>query len=154
MCLNKLIFRESSKYNNLLESKYTMNQPDLTLVYKRLSTQKMCLLGDTYLYYTYMYKCIYIILRLYVYMFDRIYLYILNKNNEYNQEIPQSQTADKSKAKCLISISIRRKRPGRVAQSVTYLATDACLTAYPGVASSIPVRSHTFVEIDHDPPFR
>ena len=39
---------------------------------------------------------------------------------------------------------------GRVAQSVTYLATDACLTADPGVASSIPVRSHTFVEIDHE----
>ena len=28
--------------------------------------------------------------------------------------------------------------PGRVAQSVTCLATDACLTAIPGVASSIP----------------
>ena len=41
-------------------------------------------------------------------------------------------------------------RPGRVAQSVTCLATDACLTADPGVASSIPVRSHTFVEIDHE----
>ena len=40
--------------------------------------------------------------------------------------------------------------PGRVAQSVTCLATDACLTAYPGVASSIPFRSHTFVEIDHE----
>ena len=40
--------------------------------------------------------------------------------------------------------------PGRVAQSVTCLATDACLTADPGVASSIPARSHTFVEIDHD----
>ena len=40
--------------------------------------------------------------------------------------------------------------PGRVAQSVTCLATDACLTAYPGVASSIPARSHTFVEIDHE----
>ena len=39
---------------------------------------------------------------------------------------------------------------GRVAQSVTCLATDACLTADPGVASSIPVRSHTFVEIDHE----
>ena len=38
--------------------------------------------------------------------------------------------------------------PGRVAQSVTRLATDACLTADSGVASSIPVRSHTFVEID------
>ena len=40
--------------------------------------------------------------------------------------------------------------PGRVAQSVTCLAIDACLTADPGVASSIPVRSHTFVEIDHE----
>ena len=27
---------------------------------------------------------------------------------------------------------------------------SACLTADPGVASSIPVRSHTFVEIDHE----
>ena len=33
---------------------------------------------------------------------------------------------------------------------VTCLATDACLTADPGVASSIPVWSHTFVEIDHE----
>ena len=37
-----------------------------------------------------------------------------------------------------------------VAQSVTCLATDACLTAIPGVASSIPARSHNFVEIDHE----
>ena len=40
--------------------------------------------------------------------------------------------------------------PGRVAQSVTCLVTDAQLTADPGVASSIPARSHTFVEIDHE----
>ena len=40
--------------------------------------------------------------------------------------------------------------PGRVVQSVTCLATDASLTADPGVASSIPARSHTFVEIDHE----
>ena len=40
--------------------------------------------------------------------------------------------------------------PGRVAQSVTCLATDACLTADPGVASSIQVGSHTFVEIDNE----
>ena len=39
---------------------------------------------------------------------------------------------------------------GRVAQSVTCLATDVCLTADPGVASLISVRSHTFVEIDHE----
>ena len=43
-----------------------------------------------------------------------------------------------------------KTKPGRVAQSVTCLATDACLTAIPGVASSIPARSHTFVEIDHE----
>ena len=40
--------------------------------------------------------------------------------------------------------------PGRVAQSVAFLATDACLTADPGVVSSIPVRSHTFMEFDHE----
>ena len=40
--------------------------------------------------------------------------------------------------------------PGRVAQSVTCLATDASLTADPGVASSTPARSNTFVEIDHE----
>ena len=39
---------------------------------------------------------------------------------------------------------------GRVAQSVTCRATDACLTADPGMASSIPVRSHTLVEIYHE----
>ena len=43
------------------------------------------------------------------------------------------------------------KQPsGRVAQSVTCLVTDAKLTADPGVASSIPARFHTFVEIDHE----
>ena len=36
------------------------------------------------------------------------------------------------------------------AQSVTYLATDVCLTADPGVVSSIPARYHSFVEIDHE----
>ena len=44
----------------------------------------------------------------------------------------------------------KEEMPGRVAQSVTCLATDACLTADPGVASSIPAWSHTFVEIDHE----
>ena len=41
-------------------------------------------------------------------------------------------------------------RSGRVVQSVTCLATVVFLTADPGVASSIPARSHTFVEIDHE----
>ena len=45
---------------------------------------------------------------------------------------------------------IKGELPGRVAQSVMCLATDACLTADPGVASSIPARSHTSVDIDHE----
>ena len=40
--------------------------------------------------------------------------------------------------------------PGHVAQSVTCLATDASLTADPGVMSLIQARSHTFVEIDRE----
>ena len=40
--------------------------------------------------------------------------------------------------------------PSRVAQWVTCLTTDASLTADPGVASTIPAPSHTFVEIDHE----
>ena len=37
-----------------------------------------------------------------------------------------------------------------LSQLVTCLATDACLTADPGVASSIPARYHTSAEIDHE----
>ena len=40
--------------------------------------------------------------------------------------------------------------PGHVAQSVMCLATDACLTADPGIPSLIPARYHTIVEIDHE----
>ena len=47
-------------------------------------------------------------------------------------------------------LHVPHAKPGRVAQSVTCLATDACLTADSGVTSSIPVRSHTFLEIDHE----
>ena len=39
---------------------------------------------------------------------------------------------------------------GHVVQSVTWLATDACLTTDPGVASSISAWSNTFVEINHE----
>ena len=42
------------------------------------------------------------------------------------------------------------KKTGRVALWGTCLATDASLTADPGVASSIPAWSHTFVETDHE----
>ena len=44
----------------------------------------------------------------------------------------------------------KNETAGRVAQSVTCLATDASLIANPGVASSIPARSHIFVEADHE----
>ena len=40
--------------------------------------------------------------------------------------------------------------PCCVAQSITCLATDASLTADPGVASLILAQSHTFVEIDYE----
>ena len=51
---------------------------------------------------------------------------------------------------CTISKNIFNGVLGRIAQSVTCLATDVCLTADPGVESSILARSHTFLEIDHD----
>ena len=41
-------------------------------------------------------------------------------------------------------------RTGHVAQSLTCMATIANLTADPGVASSIPAWSHTFVEVGHE----
>ena len=42
------------------------------------------------------------------------------------------------------------KSRGRVAQSVTCLATDACLSANSGVASLISFPSNIFMEIDHE----
>ena len=55
----------------------------------------------------------------------------------------------------MVSSSIKSKNvnvylPGRVAQTVTCLATDACLTADPGVMKLIPALSYTFVEIDDE----
>ena len=41
-------------------------------------------------------------------------------------------------------------QPGHIVQSVTCLISDTCLAADPGVTSSIPPRSHTFMEIDHE----
>ena len=53
-----------------------------------------------------------------------------------------------------ISVTIRYNLLVRFCRPEPYIrtssATDACLTADPGVASSIPARSHTFVEIDHE----
>ena len=48
-----------------------------------------------------------------------------------------------------LSIRIQGVCFGSVQQLVMCLTTDACLSADPGVASSIPARSNTFVEIDH-----
>ena len=39
--------------------------------------------------------------------------------------------------------------PGCVAQSITCVTADTCLTADPVAMSSIPARSYTFREIDH-----
>ena len=68
-----------------------------------------------------------------------VQIFIDNVHLDNNRPFPHS-----------IQTFSHRFMPGGVAQSVMCLATDACLTADPGVASSIPVRSHTFVEIDHE----
>ena len=49
----------------------------------------------------------------------------------------------------LIRVFIYYHAPARIAQLVTCLATDECLTADPVVVSLIPAQPHTFVEIDH-----
>ena len=49
----------------------------------------------------------------------------------------------------LIRAFIYYHTPACIAQSVTCLATDECLTADPD-GSLIPALSHTFVEIDHE----
>ena len=46
----------------------------------------------------------------------------------------------------MIKINLKCTRPHSVV--VNSLATNACLTADPWIASSIPARSHTFMEID------
>ena len=50
----------------------------------------------------------------------------------------------------LYLLGLKQSSRGHIVQSVTCLATDAYLTADPGVASSIPAKSHTFVEIDRE----
>ena len=39
---------------------------------------------------------------------------------------------------------------GRIAQTVMFLTADTCLTADPGVTSSIPALSDTYAEICHE----
>ena len=73
---------------------------------------------------------------------DRFILVLKINNTCYNNNVIRN-IHDKH-------IHLKVTLPARLAQSVTCLATDACLTADPGVASSIGARSHTFVEIDHE----
>ena len=61
--------------------------------------------------------------------------------------IPHNDTLDKLGS--LTNFRFWQQQLGHVAQSVTCLATDASLTANPGVTSLIPAQSHTFMEIDH-----
>ena len=71
--------------------------------------------------------------------------------NTFKNEVTTDQNGKLLLNTCGILFYCRNgEKPGRVAQSVTCLATDACLTADPGVVSSIPARSQTFVEIDHE----
>ena len=63
-------------------------------------------------------------------------------NNANPDQTPQNAASDQG-FHCLLT----KRSLGRVAQSVTCLATDASLTADPGVAGSIPAQFHTSVEI-------
>ena len=72
---------------------------------------------------------------------------LMEKKGEFGHNVMLTYT---NFIACYLDSCQTAPAPGRVAQSVTCLATDACLTADPGVASSIPARSHTFVEIDHE----
>ena len=46
---------------------------------------------------------------------------------------------------CIVSMGKTLYTRQHIAQSVTCLATDVCLTSDTGVTSLIPVRSHTFI---------
>ena len=63
--------------------------------------------------------------------------------------LPHGAVGQPAVCDCYISWSYSLV-PGRVAQSITCLATDASMTADPGVASSIPALSYNFMEIDHE----
>ena len=64
------------------------------------------------------------------------------KNHKNFKNLNLKQSSDNHK--------IMQNLPSHVAQSLTCLAKDASLAADPGVASLIPARSHTFVEVDHE----
>ena len=55
-----------------------------------------------------------------------------------------------SQVRTIIIVSVCLSVCPSVRLSVCPSVHPLCLTAIPGVASSIPARSHTFVEIDHE----
>ena len=57
---------------------------------------------------------------------------------------------DLSEALSVLKTLYSFEKLGCIAQLVKCLATDASLTADPGVSSSIPAQSHTFMEIDYE----
>ena len=81
-------------------------------------------------------------------LLDKKILFHLLETCHLKRFIPSPETWTIQYAK--FTETCRRFLPGRVAQSVTCLATDASLTADPGVASSIPTQSKTSVYIDHE----
>ena len=74
----------------------------------------------------------------------------ISNNGYYSSNFKQWILFIKFQTMDIIHQIFKQCSPGRIAQSVTCLTTDTSLTADPGVASSTPARSHTFVEIDHD----
>ena len=88
----------------------------------------------------------------------------INWNSRVSEFVAQTALLNKTYFRCFFTVihtpslpqieydisTNRVQKTQRVAQSVGCLATDACLTADPGVASSIPARYHTFLEIDHE----
>ena len=73
------------------------------------------------------------------------YMYIIRV-----QIMSASWCAEPINQPCRLKVKLKIMGPGCVVQLVTCLATDACLTAYPGVANSILAQSHTFMVIYHE----
>ena len=63
---------------------------------------------------------------------------------------PHIVALDSSSSPIMNKKQKQQQKTGRIAQSVTCLVADASLTADPGVASSIMVRSHTFLGVDYE----
>ena len=73
---------------------------------------------------------------------------ILNLSVMLGNYLQQTTSADIFR--CIFFLALLRVSTGHVVQSVKCLTADTCLTADPGVASSIQAQSHSFMEIDHE----